>query len=462
MPYGRLAIDRTAAQSLARSYERILISAWRPQHLKECHEKARLALDDFEDPDEVEAQFEKDKKPALEDSQGGLKFRSAREICDDAPATVPWILKNYIAAGVMTEMTGTAKSAGKTTLLTHAVREIIEGRPFAGLPTSRTNVVYLSEENDITLAKALRKSGLESREGVSFLQWKDATESTWNAIVKDATAEALRISSRLMIVDTLPQFAEISGEKGENNPGDAKDALRPLQKCAAQGIGIVVVRQQRKAGGQVGQSARGTTQYTHTSDIILQIEAGSTSETRVIEALSRFDETPASFTLELTPNGYIAAEFSETARDQFRDAMRNALPWSEADAATVDRLLKDTGEKKRTLAYEILSELTKEGIAERIGSGKKGNPFKFFRAEDSSRNIHPSLRECSRTDESENFIRRDSFTDRSDEYPKEQPSFTDRSVNSSNGNSSTDELDSWPLQREGDYTLSGEEWTEQW
>jgi hypothetical protein len=124
-----------------RSYERIIISAWRVRHLAACHCKAQIALADGEDPVEVQAKFERDAEAALEAGCNGLKFRSPREICESAPAKTQFIWEGYIAPGCITEISGAAKRSGKTTLQLSLVRHILDGKAFLGLRTRQTNVL---------------------------------------------------------------------------------------------------------------------------------------------------------------------------------------------------------------------------------------------------------------------------------------------------------------------------------
>ena len=54
-----------------------------------------------------------------------------------------------------------------------------------------------------------------------------------------------------MVVDTLPRFACLKGDS-ENNAGDALAAMHPLLRAAADGIGVILARHERKSGGEVG------------------------------------------------------------------------------------------------------------------------------------------------------------------------------------------------------------------
>jgi hypothetical protein len=96
---------------------------------------------------------------------------------------------------------------------------------------------------------------------------------------------------------TLPQWAGIHGD-GENSAGEALAAMAPLQEAASQHhLAVVIARHERKSGGDVGNSGRGSSAFAGAVDIVLSLRRpeGNTRPTlRVIHALSRFDETPDS------------------------------------------------------------------------------------------------------------------------------------------------------------------------
>lgn len=74
-------------------------------------------------------------------------------------------------------------------------------------------------------------------------------------------------------------------------------------------IAVVVVRHDRKSGGDVGDSARGSSAFGGAVDIVMQVqrnEGNSRPTIRVINALSRYDETPDQLVVELTEGGYVS------------------------------------------------------------------------------------------------------------------------------------------------------------
>ena len=67
--------------------------------------------------------------------------------------------------GAITAVDGKIKVAGKTTLILHLCRVVLYGRNFLGQPTSRTPVVYRTEQPPSSLRQALRRAGLQERGG---------------------------------------------------------------------------------------------------------------------------------------------------------------------------------------------------------------------------------------------------------------------------------------------------------
>jgi AAA domain len=248
-------------------------------------------------------------KPASvagERSARNLPFKSGRAIAETAPEEVPWTCRPWAAKRAITEVTGAVKQAGKTTLVMHICRKNLDGEDFMGEPTVKTPIVYLTEQQASSLTEALGRAGLLDREDFVTLAWHDTIGIPWPEVARAAADEAERIGAQVLVVDTLGQFASLRGD-AENNAGAALEALRPLQEAAARGLAVILVRHDRKAGGMVGESGRGSSAFAGAVDIIIAIRRGdgNTRPTvRKIESLSRFSETPTELMVELGDEGY--------------------------------------------------------------------------------------------------------------------------------------------------------------
>ena len=120
-------------------------------------------------------------------------------------------------------------------------------------------------------------------------------------------------------------------------------------------------------------------------DVILSIRRGegnTRSTVRIIESLSRFDETPSKLVIELTNDGYKSlGDATAFAEQEAMSAIVELLPTKEENAMTSGDVLDKLKEQdlKRTEATDALAKLTNSGGIRRIGAGKKGNPYRYYK-----------------------------------------------------------------------------------
>ena len=309
-----------------------------------------------------------------------LKFRTGKQIEDEVPVDIPWIVRPYIAAGAITEIDGKVKLAGKTTFAHDFVHSVLDGSTFLGQPTAKTKVVCLTEQPIVSFRIAMDRAHLLGREDFTVLFWSDTIGTPWNKVAEATIKECKRTGAKLLIVDTLPQFAGLAGDS-ENNAGDALKALRPLQKAAAGGIAVVIVRHERKSGGAVGDSARGSSAIAGAVDVIVslrRLDGNHPRNVRILQVLSRF-ENHNDLLIELTEDGYRSLGTpGESAKAQAAADLLSAIPKSKKKAATIVDLVKATG-KPRAQVQKLLDALIEAGEAARTGKGHKGSPCRYFR-----------------------------------------------------------------------------------
>ena len=309
-----------------------------------------------------------------------LPFRTGAEIERETPAQVPWVACPWVAEGASTELVGRIKSAGKTTFAHHLVSAVLDGKPFMSQPTRKTPVVYLTEQNATSLREGMKRTGLLGREDFFVLYFKDISSLRWPSVARAAVAECKRRNAKLLVVDTLTQFAGIAGD-GENNAGDALAVMRPLQQAAAEGISVLVIRHERKSGGTVGDSGRGSSAFGGAVDIVLSLrrpEGNHKRNVRLLQALSRFDETPTDVLIELTDQGFRSlGEPGDVAIEQERLNVIDALPNEKKKALDIEALC-DATDMSRAQLQRRLDELLKDGKIFKTGRGRKGDAFRYF------------------------------------------------------------------------------------
>lgn len=341
------------------------------------------ALPDYDDLDP----WDPDEAPVLiaaapDDASGSnqlLPFRTARELVAELPESVPWTWWGYVAEGAVTELVGAAKRAGKSTMTTFLIRAILDGLLFLGRATTASPVVLLTEQPGSSLRELLVRAGLQDRDDLVILAWHDSRAASWPTIVAAAEAECARIGARVLVVDTLGQFAGIRGDS-ENDAGAAAEAMAPLQAAAGDGLAVVVLRHERKSGGDVGTSGRGSSAFTGAVDIVLRLarqENPVRPTVRVLTALSRFDATPDEVVIELTDTGYIA--LGDTGAVAFAEARRGVLDVLPDDGGlTLSEIIERT-QGRRTTTQAALASLVDAGDVVKGGTGRRNDPIRYRR-----------------------------------------------------------------------------------
>ena len=224
-------------------------------------------------------------------------------------------------------------------------------------------MVLLTEQGGTSFREALARAGLLDRDDLHLALYRDLASVSWPDIVADALAKAQAVGAVLLVVDTLPAISGVRGDD-ENSAGRALEALEPLQVGAdTSRIGVVVSFHDRKGGGEVGESGRGSSAYAGAVDIILHVNkpGGNLKPTvRKIEALSRFEATPDELYIELTEAGYVSlGSEDDVVSAALARALVEVLPDTEEAAKRIDSV-KDK-ETDEITERGILDDLAAQG-----------------------------------------------------------------------------------------------------
>jgi AAA domain len=335
-------------------------------------------------------------------ADGGLsstllqRFKTAADLVLTPTQSVLQIAGSYIIAGALTKLDGKAKAAGKTTVALDLTRAILTGDPFLGFPTTRGPVVYLTEQSQQTFAVAMRRAGLIGHPDLHLLFHPETAGYVWSTVVEAAAQKCRSVGAKALIIDTFHQFAGLDGES-ENQSGAALKAMAPLQAFASEGTtGTLITAHERKGGGDIGESGRGSSAFTGGVDTVLQLtrlEGQGRPDVRALNALSRFDvpprllierravdaADPAMATIGV-PAEYIFVPIAQNAAAlSVADdaALVAALPQTPAAALSVTELIRST-KLSRSVLQTRLDRLQQGGVVHRLGGGKKNNPYRFY------------------------------------------------------------------------------------
>ena len=326
-----------------------------------------------------------------------VRFLTARQFAAATPDQTEWAVEPFAPLGGIAKIDGQPKKAGKTTLITYMVRAVLTGEPFLGRPTTQGPVILLTEQGGTSFREALGRAGLLERDDLYIATYRDLASLSWPDVVAEAFAMARDVGAVLLIVDTLPACSRVRGDD-ENSAGRALEALEPLQVGAETAhIAVVVSFHDRKGGGEVGESGRGSSAYAGAVDVILHVSkpGGNLNPTiRKIEALSRFAATPDELYIELTPTGYVSlGSEDDVVTAAITRALPDVLPKTEDEAKPIGSRkrdgeiiergilddLADAGVKAaRSTVDAELGRWIDGGFVGQNGGGKKGSPHRYW------------------------------------------------------------------------------------
>jgi len=288
------------------------------------------------------------------------------------------VVAGLVVPGSITELAGGPKK-GKTTLMLGMIEATLAGLPFIGLPVRRTPVVLVSEEGPATLREALARAGLDKSQDLLIIAGASARRLGWEQLVAAAVAECRQAGASLLVVDTLPGLAGLSGES-ENDSGAALAAMAPLRIAADEGLAVVTTRHARKSGGQVGEASRGSSAFAGVADTLVLLAGieGGAPEARRLTTVSRFEGLPPELDIELVNGRWRSCGTpGQHAFRAQRQAVLEALP--EADGWTAETVAQAVPALSPRRAREHLDQLAREGTVARAGQGKRGDAFRFWR-----------------------------------------------------------------------------------
>jgi AAA domain len=311
----------------------------------------------------------------------GLPFYTPLDLAAMTTPTTDWIVgPGLLALGAITEIDGKIKAAGKTTFTLHMLRAVLDGADFLGYLTRKARVLYVTEQSRHTFVDTLRICGLDQR-GNEFriLFREDMNGTPWPSVVAACRQDGYDV----VVFDTIGKLA---GIKEENAAGEWAVAMSPLQDLAASGRAVLIDRHDRKGGGDVGDSGRGSSQASGDVDIILALrrpEGNQPGTRRVIETLSRYRETPEKIVVELTADGYVYLGTQEgvaiaDARSFLIAALGAEFRMNQSGLTRAALETLGDGADPKVAARNIrdaLASLEAAGEVAKTGRGVRGDPY---------------------------------------------------------------------------------------
>lgn len=294
-------------------------------------------------------------------SQAPLRILTVPELVALPEARVDWILKGYFARGMLTQITGGPKD-GKTTFIGAAAAAVSEGREFIGLATTKTPVLYFTEEGKSTFTAMMRRVCAADAAGVHVLLRSETFGRSWSEVCAAMRQYRSEHDVGLVIVDTFTDLAGLPGED-ENISGPVLEAIGHLRPIAADGASVVISRHDRKEGGSLVESGRGSGAFAGAMDVLMALRKKGEGQ-REILGIGRPEGVPDSLFVTFDGLEFSAADDPRHARDMVLERqLLEVLPHEESEAIGIDAVAAQLECSART-ARKQLKRLRDEGAVQ--------------------------------------------------------------------------------------------------
>lgn len=326
------------------------------------------------------------------EKKGKLSFRTAAQISREGIPPTEWHIPNLLPKECLALLTGIAKGGGKTTFAVGMAKALLTDDKFLNRLSDFTPVVYLTEQADKAFFNEyLTPAKIHESEDLHLLHGHECADMKWEEIIAGAVEHALSVGAECMFIDTFMHFAGLSGEQ-ENSSSAIQSAMKPLQHAVAKwGLTIVVVHHDRKGGGDVFTSTRGSSAFQGAADLIINLQrpAGGHRDTvRELRSTGRYSDVPDRLMVEMVDTfrgrTYDSLGSKEKLEKEIAEELALKVAPTEQDGALrrselLDAVREENDDVARATFDRAVKRLTSQGRLRCEGDGVKGDPYRYWR-----------------------------------------------------------------------------------
>lgn len=336
------------------------------------------------DPVELQrAALEEIAEAAQPRTAGELPWRDLNSEDDDLDEP-EWLWNGYLALERITLLSGHA-GCGKTTLYYGLISAMIRQAPLLGRSTAYSPAVILTEEAPSDWRPRAKRFGLE------HCSWLDRSalhpKRPLDVYLDEAYKRAYATGAYLIVIDPWAKWAGF-GPDEEKDAGAVERALQPVHAVAGKGMAVLGIHHLRKSDGDEGTGVRGSGHLLASVETSLELRrfglgrGGGQEDLRVLTvAKSRYPSPPGDAVYHHDPG--VDADTAFTLRGDPRAVrktagIRRVVDYVEAAPGWVDAdtVAEALGAQRQT-TRKALAEAFTDGVLQRSGSGKRGDPYKY-------------------------------------------------------------------------------------
>ncbi len=300
----------------------------------------------------------------------GFKSTPWAELRHTSQEPVGWVVDGLLRRGGLSFLFAAPK-VGKSSTARTLTRAVALGLPWLGRDVQQGGVVYLAlEEMPVDVQEHFHQMDLPATAPVEIV-FEREPEATFKKL--EQLIDKLQPS--LVIVDTLIQLVQIGDI---NDYARTTRVLQPLLALTRRSNAhVLCLHHARKSGGSHGAEGLGSQALSGTVDVILSLKRGE--HYRIISSTQRRGRPLEESVLRLNEDTGLV-ELAGTKK-----AMDTELKGEEIIAFLEDQeepvrmaAIQAELKSKRKLLNDTLRALVEQGKIGCAGSGKRGDPYRYF------------------------------------------------------------------------------------
>lgn len=326
------------------------------------------------------------KAAASRNGQGvqGFTFTSMEDLLAEPPESVAYLVEGMLPSGGVS-LWGAKPKVGKSVAVRNLAISVARGEPFLERACHRGAVVVLAlEEKRAEVANHFRNMGGTNE--LIHIHVGAAPGTSKEGMAALANAIAL-FQPVLVVADPVLKLVRV---RDSSDYAELTRELEPVIELARRtGCHIAVTHHLGKMTREGGDDVLGSTAIFGAVDTLVLFRRRK-DNLRVLQTIQRYGADLGETVVPMDELGRITlgTTVSELRLVEARRTVIELLAKAPPGESLDQKAIRDQTELERAVVYRALQDLVDEGVVERSGEGKRGDPYRFaLTARDSEKTV---------------------------------------------------------------------------
>ena len=304
----------------------------------------------------------------------GFMFTAMEDLLAEPPETVAYLVEGMLPSGGVS-LWGAKPKVGKSVAVRNLAMCVARGEPFLERACHRGAVVVLAlEEKRAEVANHFRNMGGTNE--LIHVHVGAAPGTSKEGMAALANAIAL-FQPVLVIADPVLKLVRV---RDSSDYAELTRELEPVIELARRtGCHIAVTHHLGKQLREGGDDVLGSTAIFGAVDTLVLFRRRK-DNLRVLQTIQRYGTDLGETVIPMDPGTgciTLGTAVSEMKQAETKVKVMEVLEkLGEGEALDQGAVREQTG-MDRTVVYQALQQLVDEGVVDRVGEGRRGNPFRF-------------------------------------------------------------------------------------